>query len=327
MTLMHDIRQNKNNIVIIDGTLSRLDRGFETHCGKLFKLTKEVNGARRNVIYDPGVQGDGLSKWINVATGNGLNRSIIKTYRRLSEHYHEGDKNYLFGYSRGAYAVRLLAGMINRLGLLKPEFATRAIAEQAFLLFAKDLPSPILDGFISKYNTAPVSIEFLGVWDTVKALGLPIPFLHRYTPMGVNFRNSSLPSNVKLGCQALAYHENRKVYRPILWTSRAPNSDLKQLIFAGTHSIVGGQSYKISEARYLSAFPLHWMFNEAIKAGLELPTDWKSRHPAKLEINIRTKDMRNRGLWRRERRRFYPVELFKDHQSLKTFRERKDFKS
>ena len=317
---MIDLRQSKNHIVIIDGTLSTLNRGQETHCGKLFKLARRVDGISRRVYYDPGVQGHGWFKWLRVASGQGLNYSIARSYRRLSEHYRDGDRIYLFGYSRGAYAVRLMSGLISRFGLLRPEYATREFAENTLELFSSKLPHAVLEDYKNKYCIPSVSIEFLGVWDTVKALGLPIPFLRRYAPYGLKFRDFMVSRNVHCAAHALAIDENRRAYRPELWVSKAPNTILKQMLFSGTHSIVGGQTNNKVDASKLGNFSFQWMMDEAGQQGLELPGDWRDSFPTNAEVDVKPSKRFRFGLWRRENRKFIPPDLFMEHPSVQHHR-------
>jgi uncharacterized protein (DUF2235 family) len=100
-------RPQKTHVIIIDGTLSRLVDGHETNAGLLYKLLIESGAkAAQTVGYDPGVQGAGPRKWLNVLAGTTINASIMSAYSMLCARYRPGDRIMLFGYSRGAYAVR-----------------------------------------------------------------------------------------------------------------------------------------------------------------------------------------------------------------------------
>ena len=96
----------RNHIVIIDGTQSRMEDGHETNAGLLYKLLQETHDAKKQTLwYHPGIQGHGLWNWVTIASGWGINQTIRDVFSHLSSRYRPGDKIYLFGYSRGAYAV------------------------------------------------------------------------------------------------------------------------------------------------------------------------------------------------------------------------------
>lgn len=126
-------RPSRTHVIIIDGTLSRLQPGYESHAGMLYKLLEEVGQSARQVVsYDPGIQGAGLRKWLTVAAGLTINQSIEAGYAALASRYQPGDRIMLFGYSRGAYAARSLAGFIGRVGLLKARHAMQRRVHRAF---------------------------------------------------------------------------------------------------------------------------------------------------------------------------------------------------
>jgi len=212
-------RAKRRHVFIIDGTLSRIEEGDETNAGILFKLLTE-NGpqASQTVGYDPGVQAEGFAKWIKVAAGTGINESILQGYATLCSRYRSGDSIMLFGYSRGAYAVRSLAGLIGRIGMLRAEEATQRRIYRAFRYYESVTPSKAAKDFCEAYCHARVEIELLGVWDTVKSLGLPYPILNRLAPMATEFHDHSLLNNTRNAYQALALDENRTSYRCGCWT-------------------------------------------------------------------------------------------------------------
>jgi len=215
-------RAKRRHVFIIDGTLSRIEEGDETNAGILFKLLTE-NGpqASQTVGYDPGVQAEGFAKWIKVAAGTGINESILQGYATLCSRYRSGDSIMLFGYSRGAYAVRSLAGLIGRIGMLRAEEATQRRIYRAFRYYESVTPSKAAKDFCEAYCHARVEIELLGVWDTVKSLGLPYPILNRLAPMATEFHDHSLLNNTRNAYQALALDENRTSY------SKAEKSGLR----------------------------------------------------------------------------------------------------
>lgn len=271
----------RTHVVIIDGTLSRLKEGEETNAGLLYKLLSELLPRTDLLLtYHPGIQGSGLRKWVNIAAGVGINLTICSGYSALSRAYAPGDKVLLFGFSRGAYAVRSLAGMIGRIGLLKSEHMTNRRVLRAFRHYENNRNGPNATGFSRAYCHGNVEIEMVGVWDTVKALGLPYPILTRIAPMATEFHDHRLGPTINNAFQALALDETRNAYKPILWKSENGwQGRIEQLWFPGTHSDIGGNIEGFEEARPLSNIPFTWMLEKAAMCGLPLPEDWQDRYP------------------------------------------------
>lgn len=272
----------RTHIFIIDGTLSRLDEGEESNAGLLYKLLcRQLPHDDLTVDYDPGVQGEGLRKWMNVVTGNGINQSIMAGYRRLCECYREGDQIALFGYSRGAYAVRSIAGMIAMVGLLRHDVATERMVAKAFSYYQKNALTRRGKIFVRHYtHRRPVRIEMIGVWDTVKSLGVPVPLLSRFAPMATEFHDHNLSPIISNAFQALAADENRRAFAEIPWTCR-PNwqGRLEQVWFPGAHSDVGGYIFELPGARPLANLSLVWMLERASECGVPLPDGWQQEFP------------------------------------------------
>jgi len=272
----------KKHIVIIDGTQSRLEAGQETNAGLLYKLLLEHDDTAwpRHIWYDPGIQGHGFWNWVTIASGRGINRMILKAYAALSSRYRQGDQIFLFGFSRGAYAVRSLAGLINSVGLLRYDQAITRNVMQAFRLYEFDRPADVKARFAAKHCEPNVDIEMIGVWDTVKTLGLPYPILSRLAPMATEFHNDMIGNPVKHGYQALALDENRQAYRPVMWfRENGWNGHLEQVWFRGAHGDIGGHVFAVPAARGLSNIPLTWMLERAESCGLSLPANWRDRYP------------------------------------------------
>lgn len=272
-------RPPRNHVFIIDGTLSRLHEGFEGNAGLLYKLLMEVSPSPRQTVgYDPGIQGEGLQKWLNVAAGLTINQCIETGYATLASRYQPGDTIMLFGYSRGAYAARSLAGFIERIGLLRRRHATQRRVRRAFRYYqSTDNTGPGTD-FSRRFCHCGVPIKLLGVWDTVRALGLPYPILSRLAPMATEFHNHYLGDMVEHAYQALALDETRTAYRPLPWKRQpAWTGDLEQVWFSGAHADIGGQVGRYPVARPLSRLPLIWMLDRAERQGLILPEGWRDR--------------------------------------------------
>jgi uncharacterized protein (DUF2235 family) len=274
----------RNLVYISDGTLSSLKPGLETNAGLLYRLLTETGrNPRQQFDYDPGVQGTGLRKWVNAVTGMGINLAICQGYSFLASRYRPGDRIYLFGYSRGAYAVRSLGGMIGSVGLLRQEKATERNIRKAFRLYELNGDSHRSNAradFVGQNCHDHVPVEMVGVWDTVRTLGLPYPVLSKLAQMATEFHDHALGDHIRHGYQALAIDEDRSAFAPILWQrSEHWQGRLEQSWFAGVHGDVGGNIGNHTAARPLANIPLNWMLRRAEQHGLVLPEGWETRFP------------------------------------------------
>lgn len=270
-----------DHVVILDGTLSMLEEGCETNAGLLFKLLSEMaaKGAL-SLYYEAGVQWPDWLHTRDVIEGKGTNRMIRRAYGFLATRYRPGDRIFLFGYSRGAYAVRSLAGVIDRVGLLRREHATERMLALAYRHYQLTPDTPAAAEFARAYCHLNVPIEMVGVWDTVKALGLRLPLLWRLTEPAHAFHNHALGACVLHGYHALALDETREAFAPVLWeTSEGHRGRVEQVWFRGAHGDVGGQLAGFLPARGLSNIPLCWMLRRAEALGLKLPEGWAGRFP------------------------------------------------
>jgi len=274
-------RLPRTHVFIIDGTLSRLHEGYESNAGLLYKLLRASGPSLSQTLgYHPGVQGEGWRKWLDVATGTNINQCIESGYAALASRYEPGDRIMLFGYSRGAYAVRSLCGFISRIGLLRRRHATQRRVHRAFRYYQAEVLSPQGYLFSTRYCHRDVRIEVIGVWDTVRALGLPVPFLTRLAPMVSDFHDHTLGDNVVHAFQALALDETRTAYAPLPWQEKSGwPGQMKQAWFPGAHPDVGGQLGDFPAARPLGNIPLVWMLEQAEACGLILPRGWHENFP------------------------------------------------
>jgi uncharacterized protein (DUF2235 family) len=214
-----------------------------------------------------------ITKVAGLSFGYGLFRNVRELYQALAEHYTEDggkpDKVYLFGFSRGAFTVRALAGLIHRCGLL-PKSAARDEGKfaQAYALYAPHLQDyTAVARFREQEGVRSPRVHFLGLWDTVKSYGgiwpKSLPHL-RHNPIVCNVRH------------ALALDERRSWFLPTSWggidsdgpmdVTAHPEQSVVEVWFRGCHSDVGGGYDNGSAAR----IPLRWMLNEAASAGLKL---------------------------------------------------------
>lgn len=271
------------HVIIMDGTLSSLDEGYETNAGLTFKLCCDVadighGGTNMLVRYEAGIQWDDFGDTMDVVEGRGINEQIKRVYGGLASRYRPGDKIFLFGYSRGAYAVRSLAGFIDKIGLLESHEATVRNIKTAYRHYQSDPDSDASRYFAAKHCHKNVLIDMLGVWDTVAAVGLHFPLIWRLSRVFHEFHDLKPPLCARKSYHALAYDERRRAYAPVMFQTN-PNSDqvLQQMWFPGSHGDVGGQLSGRNPERKLSNATLVWMLDKAEQAGLALPKGWRRR--------------------------------------------------
>lgn len=269
------------HVIILDGTMSTLKPGCETHAGQLFKLLDEAGrSANLTVLYEAGIQWRDWRGTLDVALGRGINRQIQRAYGVLASRYRPGDSIVLAGYSRGAYAVRSLAGVIDLIGLVRNDAANVRNIRQAYRHYRAGARGPVAEMFRDTFCHAEVEIEAVAVWDTVKALGWRVPGLWRFGSDRHGFHNHALGRSVRHGFQALAHDETRQAYAPILWNC-PDHADVhvEQVWFSGSHGDVGGQLNGYEPAEPLANIPLVWMLEKLESCGVALPQGWRRRFP------------------------------------------------
>lgn len=256
----------RNIVVCLDGTGNQFHEN-NTNVVKLFRVLKR-DPKRQMVYYDPGVgtladpdYKTSVAKKINrargLAFGAGLKRNIGEAYGYLMDVYQPEDRILLFGFSRGAYSARALAGLIHACGLI--DRGCQNLIPYAMKLFAaRPVDFRVLQKFKSTYGRE-VPVHFLGLWDSVSTLGWI------YDPVFMPFTTNN-PS-VETVRHALAIDERRAFFQPVLWGDRhADKQDIKEVWFAGVHSDVGG-GYPERESG-LAKIALDWMIREAGTHGL-----------------------------------------------------------
>lgn len=273
-------RGPRTHVIVFDGTMSSLEPGRETNAGITYKLLCEVGG-QTSLYYEAGIQWRDWKVTHHVMMGRGINRQIRRAYGFLASRYRPGDRIFFFGYSRGAYAARSLAGVIDRVGLLKPQNATERNIRQVYRHYEAGAKSPAAARFAELYCLPEAPIEMIGVWDTVKALGVRLPLLWPLAEKRHGFHTHALGPSIRNGFHAIARDETREVFDPVMWETdpKWPGQRLEQVWFRGTHGDIGGQLGGFEEARPLANIPLVWMLDRAAECGLDLPEGWRARFP------------------------------------------------
>lgn len=267
----------KHLVVCLDGTWNNADKsGPLTNIGRLTNMINpkaSADAPLQRVYYDAGV---GTGNWWDRikggAFGFGLGQNVLQAYRFLSQFYENGDRIYVFGFSRGAFTARSLCGFIAAAGLL-----TAQHCDQANLDFAwKYYRTPPKQRYpADQKKLAPLCndpsttrISFLGVFDTVGALGIPRKWLNGIGRSQFQFHDTDVSSCVDNSIQALAIDEKRIEFEAAVWAEPRHRSfkTVEQVWFPGVHANIGG-GY---EDTGLSDVVLEWMTNRLTKYCPEL---------------------------------------------------------
>ena len=228
------------------------------------------------------LDGVGTKSWVDKLPGgvfgSGLWHNVQKAYQFLVDYYEPGDEIYLFGFSRGAYTARSVVGMLRKCGILKRD--ERNDIESAYEFYRnRDVkptdktPStsacrrPTPDARSSPDSKTCRRVRFIGVWDTVGSLGIPLGTLGRIFNRKHRFHDVSLSRTVENAYHALAIDEGRRPFAPTLWEQhpKAEKQVSGQRWFAGVHTNIGGGN---ADARQ-SDRALLWMMSKARACGLE----------------------------------------------------------
>lgn len=268
--------QPMNLVVFLDGTAN--DEGSHTNIAKLHNLVTLQDNQNIRASYIKGVGTDG--KIIGMAMGWGIGHDVREAYLFLAENYNykRGDKIYLFGFSRGAYAARILAALVHVAGIpdvseieknqrydfvkkiYKANKGKKSIAERK-------------DDIAAVLGYAPISrdIEFLGIWDTVEALGVPDYEENWKLP---NSRYEDQLCNIKNAAHAVSIDDNRaRIFTPVLLTNNhlidtcrdvVINNIVDEVWFSGAHADVGGGYLNA----HISGVSLNWMLKKIAKYNL-----------------------------------------------------------
>jgi uncharacterized protein (DUF2235 family) len=271
----------KNIVICCDGTGNE----FGEHNSNVVQLysTLIVDGHQQVGYYHPGVGTMGSptapnrvarawSTVMGLAFGAGLLTNVNDAYRYLMNAYEDGDRIFLFGFSRGAYTVRALAGVLHMFGLLCPgndgliPYIIRIYAKRTRKASGMTHTFQVAESFKTTFcRNCP--LHFVGVWDTVSSVGWV------WDPLKLPYTAQN--PDLSIGRHAVSIDERRCYFQNNLWGPQLPGKDIKQIWFAGVHSDVGG-SYAYNECG-LSQITLEWMLFEALNCGL-LVNPEKTQH-------------------------------------------------
>jgi uncharacterized protein (DUF2235 family) len=289
----------KNIIICADGTGNTTIRGRGTNVFKLYEAVDQnahrfdSTAVQQIAIYHDGVGTESL-KWLRIfggVFGWGLSRNVKQLYGELARVYDRDDRIFLFGFSRGAFTVRTLAGLVTSCGILDPtryptNYGFWRAVRQAYGHYRRKYQtvlSRLVRGTIAiddelfrrRFSVGIEAfadperklIEFIGVWDTVDAVGSPfgIADLINGTMYRFKFPNTTLSPEVARACHALALDEPRQSFEPVLWEEQPGDEErIDQVWFAGSHSNVGGGYPR----QGMSLVTLDWMMRNAEAHGL-----------------------------------------------------------
>lgn len=279
-------RSGRDIVLCCDGT-SNEPAGDATNVVRMFRCLEKSD--RQLVFYEPGIGTAGvLNLWrrradrmmalLAQATGYGLDEHAIAAYSFLCSHYRAGDRISLFGFSRGAYTARVVAGLIHQIGVLRPEQVNLApYALKAYKQSSDDDDLAIGWRFAQAVGARQTSIHLLGLWDTVGSMIAPLKDRIGYGLAHLPYTRSN-PSVAHVR-HAMALDERRRMFRLSPWRPGAyrPNrfdtvhvqaQDVKQVWFAGAHGDVGGGHPEPESG--LAKLPLLWMAGEARALGLSI---------------------------------------------------------
>lgn len=267
----------KRLVVCCDGTWNKPDSENITNVEKIAR-TVRTDPAATNDVYQLVyyISGVGTSTYeadrlLGGAFGFGLFHNVIAGYRFLAQNYEPGDEIFLIGFSRGAYTARSLGGMLAKVGLLtRVALVEERLPAAVHLYQGTPMPAGAFGESVDEFkhdHCHAATVTFLGVFDTVGALG--VPGFEWHTP---RFHDVQLSSQVLCARQALAIDETRMKFAPTFWEategSATQDPRVKQVWFEGAHSDVGGGYAETG----LSDTALLWMAREAHGAGLVFDT-------------------------------------------------------
>ena len=312
----------KRIVLLCDGTWNRPDDRFPTHVAALqLAIPRQAaDGTEQRVVYMPGVGtgkrhdtwiGKQWDRFVGGGLGLGLDRDLMRAYAELAAIWQPGDEVFIFGFSRGAYTARSLAGLIRNVGLVDPDQLPRD-PDRAFTRLARLLryyrtrsidthprnPAtyPKRFGWSPRVATSraeaawrkrtglsepPVfEIAYMGLWDTVGSLGVPRSWrvLAALYNDRFRFHDTRLTSMVRSGRHAVAVDERRRSFEPTLWSNISTLNRGLQTPDSPYQEMWFPGAHRVMGGGggndCLSSFPLLWVLEGAARAGLEVSEDF-----------------------------------------------------
>ncbi|MFM9909147.1 MAG: DUF2235 domain-containing protein [Chitinophagaceae bacterium] len=265
----------KRIIICCDGTWNKpgnTDRGIPVKTNVL-KLYEALSSVGQDGISQVKYYGQGVGTKYSLSdiffggiTGSGIDRHIQDAYKFIMWNFEPGDDIYLFGFSRGAYTARSLIGLVRNCGIMLPQYLH--LVDEAYSLYRDrnsitHPDSDLMVAFKKRYSQI-TRIKFIGVWDTVGSLGIPVKMLMWFNKEH-QFHDVKLSSDVDYAYHAVALDEKRALFQPTLWElshsvrREKVKQEIEQVWFPGTHSNVGGGYADAG----LSDISLDWMIQKA----------------------------------------------------------------
>jgi uncharacterized protein (DUF2235 family) len=283
-------QQQKGLAIFLDGTWNNIDSNTNVWRMRALCAAKSKDGRPQLVYYDVGVNG-----FLGGVFGQGLDQNIRLAYEWLIENYNDGDEVFIFGFSRGAFTARSLAGLVATEGILKAGspigltelFDRYQKGNEETIWTLKDKES---DGEVDKLTdqerwllkcSQPTKVKVVGVWDTVNSVGVAAGNIPHVSRSQFDYHQTGLFIPILNGYHALAIDEHRSDFSPTFWTVRRPKdphakiapprqlSNVEQRWFVGAHANVGG-GY---QGDFLTQAPLLWMMHKAEAHGLSFRSE------------------------------------------------------
>ncbi len=308
----------KRIVLFADGTGNRGGSSPDTNVYKVYQALERHDPNNKQIaFYDIGVGTSQNPYWrgLSGAVGFGFMKNVRDLYRFLARNYDPGDEVFLFGFSRGAATMRAFTGLVASSGLVDGREVTRDELDKRVKAACKRYQSSrgrpfAVDTASGQGSHGAIPIKFIGVWDTVSALGFPnhwqLPGIGMWVFNTVSwvldravepffphrFYNYELTGNIENAYQALAVDDERASFWPMIWDeTKSPSTNVEQVWFPGAHSNVGGGYGRTG----LAAISLDWMSRRAQRHGLALVSGGNQETSDRADVAGRLYDSRSGG--------------------------------